>query len=337
MDKARTLLTNAGIVDRLALPEVDADFSLSPASNTLTRHQQMFIDASSVIRERWPDASDLAFMAKHLVQVTLPHRDPGDVPFWSRTNGDLTLVIARTQIDTDTRQLIGYPYGTIPRLLLYWITSEAVRSKDRCLELGGSLSEFMRDVGLNPNNGTGKRSDAHRLREQMTRLFASSISFQYGKTSGGRAGKQWLNMPVSRGGQLWWHPKDPNQANLWESWIELGEDFFKAITSAPVPMDTRALRVLNNSPLALDLYAWATYKAYSVTTRGQSQFVSYHDFMAQLGTDYSDPKNFKKKLLATLKKVQSVYPQLKLESVTGGLKIHPCPTAVPISVTRPLP
>ena len=55
------------------------------------------------------DASDLAFMAKHLVQVTLPHRDPGDVPFWSRTNGDLTLVIARTQIDQEANQLIGYP------------------------------------------------------------------------------------------------------------------------------------------------------------------------------------------------------------------------------------
>jgi Plasmid encoded RepA protein len=99
----------------------------------------------------------------------------------------------------------------------------------------------------------------------------------------------------------------------------------------PVPMDTRALRVLNNSPLALDLYAWATYKAYAITLKGQAQFVSYHDFMAQLGTDYSDPKNFKKKLLATLKKVQAVYPQLKIESVPGGLKIHPCKTAIPLA------
>ena len=99
-------------------------------------------------------------------------------------------------------------------------------------------------------------------------------------------------------------------------------------------MDTRALRVLNNSPLALDLYAWATYKAYSVTLKGQPQFVSYQDFMAQLGTDYADPKNFKKKLLATLKKVQAVYPQLKLESAKGGLRIQPCKTAVPSTVVK---
>src|ERR1017187_3845126 len=328
MESAGTALRKMKIAKQLALPE-PLPASLATVPGSLTRQQKQIVDAAAMIRERWPDASDLAFMAKHLVQVTLPHSDPGDVPFWSRTNGDLTLVIARTQVDEDSNQLIGYPYGTIPRLLLYWITREAVRSKTRHLELGGSLSQFMREVGLNPNNGTGKRSDSYRLREQMTRLFASSISFQYGNSSGGRVGKRWLNMPVSRGGQLWWDPKDPNQANLWESWIELGEDFFNAITGAPVPMDTRALRVLNNSPLALDLYAWATYKAYSVTLKGRSQFISYHDFMAQLGTDYADPKNFKKKLLATLKKVQAVYPQLNLESVTGGLRIHPCKTAVP--------
>src|ERR1700733_11387232 len=210
MESAGEALRKMRMAKQLAPPE---DTAIVPPPGTLTRHQQEIIDAAALIKERWPDASDLAFMAKHLVQVTLPHRDPGDVPFWSRTNGDLTLVIARTQVNEEANQLIGYPYGTIPRLLLYWITREAVRSKSRRLELGGSLSEFMREVGLNPNNGTGKRSDAHRLREQMSRLFASSISFQYGKTSGSRAGKRWLNMPVSRGGQLWWDPKDPNQSN----------------------------------------------------------------------------------------------------------------------------
>jgi hypothetical protein len=36
------------------------------------------IDTAVDIRERWPVLSDVSFMAKHLVQVTLPHRDPGD-------------------------------------------------------------------------------------------------------------------------------------------------------------------------------------------------------------------------------------------------------------------
>jgi hypothetical protein len=37
--------------------------------------------------------------------------------------------------DLKTRESIGYPYGTLPRLLLFWMTTEAVRT-NRALELG---------------------------------------------------------------------------------------------------------------------------------------------------------------------------------------------------------
>ncbi|HEX2082195.1 MAG TPA: replication protein RepA, partial [Xanthomonadaceae bacterium] len=78
-----------------------------------------------------------------------------------------------------TNKPIGYPYGVILRLLLFWIVSEAVRTKSRRLELGPSLNQFLRAIGLNPATGRGKRGDATRLREQMDRLFQASISFQY--------------------------------------------------------------------------------------------------------------------------------------------------------------
>ena len=40
-----------------------------------------------------PTNRDRAFLARQLVQATLPHSDPGDVPVWTRTNGRLTLVV----------------------------------------------------------------------------------------------------------------------------------------------------------------------------------------------------------------------------------------------------
>jgi len=83
-------------------------------------------------------------------------------------------------------------------------------------------------------------------------------------------------MNVTRKTVLWWNPKDPNQANLFESWIELGEDFFESITSSPVPVRyPAALKALNHSALALDLYGWATHKTYSVSRRRESQFISF--------------------------------------------------------------
>lgn len=38
-------------------------------------------------------ANELGFFSQLLVQVTLPHRDPGDVIAWGRRNGAFTLSI----------------------------------------------------------------------------------------------------------------------------------------------------------------------------------------------------------------------------------------------------
>src|SRR4051812_46495442 len=82
-----------------------------------------------------PERDDLAYMARDLVQATLPHAEPkGSPPEWCRHNGGLTLAIRpgfKTDRATGKRVSTGYPYGTIPRLLLLWITTEARRTGSR--------------------------------------------------------------------------------------------------------------------------------------------------------------------------------------------------------------
>ena len=46
------------------------------------------------------------------------------------------------------------PFGNLPRLLLAWVTTEAVRTQSRVLVLGDSLSDFMRALGVYSNSGT---------------------------------------------------------------------------------------------------------------------------------------------------------------------------------------
>ena len=45
------------------------------------------------------------------------------------------------------------PYGTLPRLLLALVCTEAVRTQSPELILGDSLSEFMRKVGIYSTSG----------------------------------------------------------------------------------------------------------------------------------------------------------------------------------------
>ena len=195
-------------------PPSDKTFvgSLSPT-------MQRILDAAVEITAE-PNAAEMAFMARALVQATLPHSDPGEVPIWGRTNGRLTLTIKPDwELDPKTNQprSVGIPYGTIPRLLLFWITTEAVKTKSRRLELGNSLSAFMRELGLQPTGG--RWGSIPRLREHMKRLFRAKISFDVHQEANGDKGQAWLDMQVAPKGELWWNHHQPEQASLWRSWL----------------------------------------------------------------------------------------------------------------------
>lgn len=257
-----------------------------------------------------PGDTDAAYLARELVQCTLPHRDPGKVPFWIRQNGAFSLVL-QPGVDTAAKQQYGLPYGPLPRLLLLWIVTEAIRTKSRNIKLADTLNDFLREIGLDPNTGGGKRSDAKRLKEQMTRLFSCRISFQYneGNTLKGRKG--FLNMEVAQEGRFWWDFKNPEQGGLFESEIVLGEVFFKAITAAPVPLDMRALLPLKKSPLAIDLYTWATYRLFTMQRAGSRQIkIPLKELKDQFGSEYNRLDHFKAAFAEALIKVQEVFPAL---------------------------
>jgi len=288
-----------------------------------TRAQLKLIETAVHLRDNPRQAfEDRAFAARELVQATLPHSDPGSsLPIWSRSNGNYSLSI-RPGIKRDASgELVnlGYPYGTLPRLLLFWITTECVRTKSRRLQLGGSLNSFLRAMGLNPATGGGKRGDAKRLSNQMERLFRSQISFDYADQTVSR----WVNMEITSAGQLWWDPKAPDQFGLWDSWVELGEKFFEALTSRPFPVDLRVLRALKKSPLALDLYAWLVYKNFAATTKGKPVFVDWKGLRDQLGGEYSRMVDFRRAVRDTLRMISVLHDGQLLEEVPNGLQVLP--------------
>ena len=75
--------------------------------------------------------------------------------------GDLAIdlpdvpVLARRDRRRQARHFtqLDLPYGIMPRLLLAWVCTEAVRTQSRELVLGRSLSEFMRSVGVYDDGG----------------------------------------------------------------------------------------------------------------------------------------------------------------------------------------
>ena len=140
----------------------------------LTRAQEKDIQAREAYQQQEYGSEALAYMPSQLVQCTFPHDDPGNVPAWSRSTPWLTVTFQpgfRTDRKTKLPVCIGYPYGTIPRLLMFYVMTQIQYKKNqpgiseqdkRTILLGDSLGEFMRNIGLNPDNGSGRRSDRKR-------------------------------------------------------------------------------------------------------------------------------------------------------------------------------
>ena len=98
---------------------------------------------------------ELGFMARTMALCSLPRSNPGNRLQYKRTNGPFTLGMIAGLGNK-------LPYGNLPRLLLAWVCTEAVRTQSRELVMGRSLSEFMRTLGSTTAVGEHKPGFATR-------------------------------------------------------------------------------------------------------------------------------------------------------------------------------
>jgi hypothetical protein len=138
---------------------------------------------------------------------------------------------------------------------------------------------------------------------------------------------------VTAGGAAWLKPlrRLLPRRPTWRSHIVLGQDFFEEITRSAVPVDLRALRLLQRSPLALDLYVWLTYR---MSYLRRPTLVPWEGLQAQLGADYARLRDFRRKALAHLTNVICVYPALRVRQTDSGLYLYPSRPHVPARPRR---
>jgi len=217
------------------------------------------------------EAGLLGYMARCLVQATMPHSDP-KTSYFERTNGLVTLSIMG-------KPQVGIPYGSVPRTLLAWICTEAVKTKNPVLNLGRSQSEFLQKLGMHTD---GRYTRA--LRNQAYRLFSSLISLT-GEDKDSALGIE--NVIIARRALLFWNPKHPDERSLWESELVLNTDFFNEVTNSPVPVRLDYLNALRKSPMAMDIYTWLVYRVFLLRAKNRPFVqIPWVSLMAQFGSNY---------------------------------------------------
>ena len=287
--------------------------------------ERLLLEALGIEAEQAKKAGALGYIARALTMATLPHKETSGCAF-ERKNGLLHLCILAPP-------KVGLPFGSIPRLLLSWVTTEAVRINSPVLELGPSLSAFMTELGLAKNGRLtgGPTGNITRFRDQAVRLFSSAISLRYSD----KALDAGLGFNIAKNHSLWWDPKSPDQAPLWHSTVTLGTDFFKEIIERPTPVDLRALRALKRSPMALDIYCWLTHRLFYLDRPVE---IPWPLLQLQFGADYANDahgiRNFKFNFLKHLKSVSVIYPEAQVGEGERGLQLKP---SLPHVASRPAP
>ena len=295
--------------------------AIRDASPQALHHYTRFDQVNQLVSASEADP-DLGFMARLLVLCSLPRTNPGNRLQYKRVNGPFTLYMTASGGN-------NLPFGNLPRLLLAWVSTEAVRTQSREISLGRSLSRFMRKLGMEDRSGS-PRGDRTRLRNQMKRLFGCSVQLIYEDERVTAS----MTSPVASRAEFWWNERKPDEPVLFNSKIRLGEDFFNEIIRHPVPLDMNTLKALKRSSLGLDLYLWLNYRTFALK---RPQRLTWKQLYQQFGAHPAQAsnnvtvQNFRRKVLRELKKIKLAWPELNYATAKGVLILLPSMPAIPPS------
>lgn len=262
------------------------------------------------------------FSARELILLNLPHSDP-KAPVWTRQNGNLSLIVQggyKPNPKTGKPEYLGIPYGAKARLILFFLMSEAVLKKSRRVYLGDSFNAFIECLGTSKNRG-GKDSGREAVKKQLHRILYSSFMVHHEADTEERTLEIGSARRFTSDWRLWFSKKSDEQLSLWDSYIDLSSELFESLKKAAIPLDWQILLQLQNSPLAIDLYAWLTYEGARAQQTGRGRFIPWAALQEQMGADYGTVKDFSRYAKRELAKIKKLYRGLSLGKRRGGIEI----------------
>ena len=302
--------------------------NLTPAGSILPTIIRLEHKPLTRIQERLltplTEDEDSAILYQHsvLCQTCMPYRDPGnEIRAWQRSNGRVSLLIqAGTAYDASQSVWldVGLPHGPKPRLVLYYLNAESLRTQSPVLELEDSLTAFVkRTLGLDVGGRTLKT-----VKDQLTRL--ASADFKFGMGQDGRSVT--IKGNVIDGFELW-TPKNDKQRVLWPTTVQFSKTYFESLMQHAVPLDEAAVARLSHSAMGLDVYTWLAQRLHRVDPK-KTALVPWVSVKEQFGHEYGRMVDFRRVFTRTLKQVKVVYRDAQFSLDGQGMRLHNSPPPV---------
>lgn len=255
----------------------------------------------------------LGFAFSGWAQCALPHRRLADETRWEIAGEKVRLVVEpglRPAADDGPMEYVGVPYGSVARLILLFLQTEALRTNSREVELGRSLRHWLTKIGASIGG-----SNARAVRDQAERISRCRLTFHiHGSGKVGLVNQSIVDRAlfIEDGGQ--------KQGRLSLETAKLSEGFFEQLKRHPVPIEEAAIKAISNNPAALDAYLWLAYRLHVLSC---DRLITWKALKSQFGTGYKELFHFKPRFTQALALATAVYPAAKIDIRDEGVVLKP--------------
>jgi Plasmid encoded RepA protein len=181
-----------------------------------TKGERAAIDAAAAIMA--DEDSRLGITHAGFAMTSLPHKRITE-SLWRREGYRTTLLVESGRYRDG--HLMGVPYGSIARLILLYLQTEAIRTNCPEVELGRSMKFWMSRMGLTTGGKTYQL-----VTEQARRISACRLTFFTDRENGAesRHNGAFVQDAISFAGVL-----DEDQGSLWQDRVRLDPGFWRSL------------------------------------------------------------------------------------------------------------
>lgn len=269
-----------------------------------------------VIENAAPAPQDIRHIHSVLAVCGLPYERPDtSVRVHERGQGKVSIrVEAGSLLRPDgTWEDQPIPYGPKARLMLMHFCSEAIRTKSREVDVGETLSSFMKGLGFQVTGG--RKGSLNLFKEQINALAACSIRIG---TFDGTSARTTKFDPFNK--VEVWMGREPGQRSLWSSTLTFSPEFYESLSRHALPVNAEAVRAFAGSARKLDLYLWLGYRLHSLR---HPLRLSWKALGEQFGGGFKRERAFRSQFAEELAHIREVFPRLPATLTPDGLSLEP--------------
>jgi Plasmid encoded RepA protein len=242
---------------------------------------------------------NVGFSSRPFVLCGLPVRKPPTGEnLYERRNGDFVL------------QITGHPSYGLPfgqdRIVPIYLATLAVRQKSQTIRFR-TAAQMLETFGMHKGG-----NEYRRLVAAFERIFGATIFFGTDALRGTAKVVQRSRFSFFQEAQIW-YSRDTEQypvSDEFENVIVLSDEFYREITTHPIPADLEAVKVLAASPAVLDLFMWLSYRCFLAKGKEMIPLFGPRGLASQIGSiEYTRPRRFREKLDLWLESIRVLWPE----------------------------